>query len=114
MATAVAALSSQHPLPPCPSATVLQLISALSSTENHDLHVQAIRARDEALSISIESYNHLCLELTYVLVNSDQPAALNQRLLPAVWEAWQRTDPTAVFRLQQDASLWIPLGKMSD
>ena len=53
---------------PAPSGQVLCLISALSQTANHDLHVQAIAARDQALSTDPTSYSHLCLQLAVVMV----------------------------------------------
>ena len=37
-------------IPPPPNGQVLSLVSALSQTANHDLHVQAIAARDQALA----------------------------------------------------------------
>ena len=74
-----------------PSPSTLQLLSALlSNTQNHDLHLQAIKARDEALSASLESYGNVCLELARTLLASDGPP------------------PDASF-----APHWIPLGQLA-
>lgn len=100
-------------LPPPPSGQVLSLISALSNTSNHDLHVQAIRARDDALSASPESYGNLCAQLGYLLVGSDQPAQLLPRIDPAHMEQWKQTDMSSALRLQQDESMWTPFGQMA-
>lgn len=100
-------------LPPPPSGQVLSLISALSNTANHDLHVQAIRARDDALSSSPDSYSNLCVQLGYLLVGSDQPSQLLQRLDPASMEQWKQTDMTSAVQLQQNEALWTPFGQMA-
>lgn len=100
-------------LPPPPSGQVLSLISALSNTSNHDLHVQAIRARDDALSSSPESYGNLCVQLGYLLVGSDLPSQLLARIDPAHMEQWKQTDMSSALRLQQDESMWIPFGQMA-
>jgi len=100
-------------LPPPPSGQVLSLISALSNASNHDLHVQAIRARDDALSSSPESYSNLCVQLGYLLVGSDQPSQLLSRIDPAQLEQWKQTDMTSALQLQQDESLWTPFGQMA-
>jgi hypothetical protein len=100
-------------LPPTPNGQVLSLVSALSNTDNHDLHVQAIRARDEVLSASLESYGNLCLQLSFLLVASDQPGVLLQRLDPSQLEIWRQTDATTAMRLQSDPQLWIPFGQMA-
>jgi hypothetical protein len=89
------------------------LVSALSNTENHQLHVQAIRARDDALSASPESYGNLCLQLTYVLAGSDQPAQLLPRIAQRDLTAWQETDSQTVHRLQHDEGMWTPFGQMA-
>jgi len=100
-------------LPPPPNGQVLSLVSALSQTENHDLHVQAIRHRDESLSVSSESYGNLCLQLGFLLVGSDQPQQLVQRIEPSQIEIWQQTDPNTVTKMQSDINLWIPFGQMT-
>jgi transportin-1 len=101
------------PAPPPPNGQVLSLVSALSQTENHDLHVQAIRARDEALSSSTDSYGNLCLQLAFLTVGSDQPAQLLQRVDPSQLEIWRQTDATTAMRLQSDPNMWIPFGQMA-
>ena len=100
-------------LPPPPNGQVLSLVSALSQTENHDLHVQAIRHRDESLSASAESYGNLCLQLGYLLVGSDQPQQLAQRIEPSQMEVWRQTDMNTALRLQSDLHMWIPFGQMA-
>jgi len=100
-------------LPPPPNGQVLSLVSALSQTENHDLHVQAIQARDNALSSSVDSYGNLCLQLAYLLVGSDQPDALLQRINPAELETWRQTDPNTIARIQSDPTMWVPFGQMA-
>jgi transportin-1 len=100
-------------LPPPPNGQVLSLVSALSQTENHDLHVQAIRHRDEALSSSPESYGNLCLQLAFLMVGSDHPETLIQRIEPSQMELWRQTDMTTALRLQSDPNLWIPFGQMA-
>lgn len=99
--------------PPPPNGQVLSLVSALSQTENHDLHVQAIRARDEALSGSPDTYGNLCLQLAFLMVGSDQPEHLLQRIEPSQLEIWRQTDMTTALRLQSDPLLWIPFGQMA-
>ena len=94
---------------------VLSLISALSTnTQNHELHLQAIRARDQALSASIPSYANLCEQLALVLVGSDSgPAFLASSIDATQLQAWQQTDAASCSRLQQDPTLWIPFGQMA-
>ena len=104
-------MASNHPPPP--SGQVLSLISALSNTANHELHVQAIRARDEALSSSPETYGNLCAQLGFLLVGSDQPQQLLSQIDPSQLEHWKQTDMQSALRLQQDPSLWIPFGQMA-
>jgi hypothetical protein len=104
---------SMSGLPPAPNGQVLSLVSALSNTENHELHVHAIRARDEALSASSESYGNLCLQLSFLLVGSDQPQQLLQRIDPSQLEVWRQTDMTTALRLQSDINLWVPFGQMA-
>lgn len=100
-------------LPPPPNGQVLSLVSALSQTENHDLHLQAIRHRDEALSSSPESYGNLCLQLGFLLVGSDQPQHIVQRIEPDQMEIWRQTDMATATRLQSDMNMWIPFGQMA-
>ena len=100
-------------LPPPPNGQVLSLVSALSQTENHDLHVQAIRHRDESLSSSSESYGKLCLQLGFLLVGSDQPQHLSQTIEPSQIEIWRQTDAVTATRLLSDLNLWVPFGQMA-
>ena len=97
--------------PPAPSGQALSLISALSNPGNHQLHVQAIRARDDVLSASIESYGSLCLQLSYALAGSDRPQEMLAQIDPSELEAWRQTDTSSVLRLQQDPSLWVAFGQ---
>ncbi|GKY93468.1 hypothetical protein MPSEU_000314300 [Mayamaea pseudoterrestris] len=97
--------------PPAPSGQALSLISALSNPDNHALHVQAIRARDDALSSSNESYNSLCLQLAYTLVGSDDPQSMLDQIDPRELDIWKQTDHHSVLRLQHDPSLWLAFGQ---
>ena len=106
-------MSAPIRLPPPPNGQVLSLVSALSQTENHDLHVQAIQARDLALSSSPDSYGNLCLQLAYLMVGSDQPEILIQRILPSELEVWRRTDPSTTARIQANPVMWVPFGQMA-
>lgn len=92
---------------------MLSLISALSNTSNHTLHVQAIHARDEALASSLETYQQLCWQLALTLAGSENYQAMLSRMDPIQLENWRRTDPQSVSRLQQDAQLWVPFGQMA-
>jgi hypothetical protein len=96
-----------------PSGQVLSLIGALSNPTNHALHVQAIQARDHALSVSVDSYNHLCLQLLCVLIGADQPDKMLAQIDPNELVTWQRTDPESVRRLQENPTLWVPFGQMA-
>lgn len=100
-------------LPPPPNGQVLSLVSALSNPENHDLHLQAIRARDEALGGSPDSYGNLCLQLSYLLVGSDRPLQMLPRIDPQQLDVWRQTDMASFSRLQSDPNLWIPFGQMA-
>ena len=100
-------------LPPAPDGQVLSLVAALSNTQNHDLHVQAIRARDDALSSSPESYGNLCVQLGYLMAGTDQPAQMIARIPPDQLAQWSQTDPLTAMRLQQDETLWTPFGQMA-
>lgn len=100
-------------LPPPPNGQVLSLVSALSQTENHDLHVQAIQARDVALSSSRDSYGNLCLQLAYLLVGSDQLEALFPRIEASELEVWRQTDPNTAGRIQANPTMWVPFGQMA-
>lgn len=100
-------------VPPPPNGQVLSLVSALNQTENHDLHVQAIRHRDESLSASSESYGNLCLQLGFLLVGSDQPHQIVQRIESSQMDVWRQTDGNTALRLQSDLHLWIPFGQMA-
>ena len=105
-------MSTVSYLPPPPNGQVLSLVSALSQTENHDLHVQAIRARDEAFS-SPSSYGNLCLQLAFLLVSTDQPDQLLKRINASDLELWRRTDANTIGRIQANPTLWIPFGQMA-
>ena len=105
-------MTSMH-LPPAPDGPVLSLVAALSNTQNHELHVQAIRARDEALSASPESYGNLCAQLGYLMAGTDQPAQMIQRISASHLAQWSQTDPSTAMRLQQDETLWTPFGQMA-
>lgn len=99
--------------PPPPNGQVLSLISALSQTSNHDLHVQAIQARDEALNSSPLSYGNICLQLSLVMVGSDQPDQLLHRIEPSQIEIWRQTDIATASQIESNPSLWIPFGQMA-
>ncbi|KAG7351775.1 heat repeat-containing protein [Nitzschia inconspicua] len=101
------------PSPPPPNGQVLSLVSALSQTANHDLHVQAIQARDQALNSSLESYGNLCLQLAFLLVGCDQPDTLLQRIEPSQLQIWQQTDAITAGQIQSNPSMWIPFGQMA-
>mmetsp|Transcript_11146 Transcript_11146/g.12720 ORF Transcript_11146/g.12720 Transcript_11146/m.12720 type:complete len:1016 (+) Transcript_11146:66-3113(+) len=100
-------------LPPPPNGQVLSLVSALSQTENHDLHVQAITARDQALSSSPDSYGNLCLQLAFLMVGSDQPNQLLTRIDASELEIWRRTDANTTAVIQTNPNMWIPFGQMA-
>ena len=106
-------MSVANHLPPPPNGQVLSLVSALSQTENHDLHVQAIQARDLALSSSPDSYGNLCLQLAFLMVGSDQPELLLQRIDASELGIWRQTDPNTTARIQANPSMWIPFGQMA-
>jgi transportin-1 len=102
--------------PPPPNGQVLSLVSALSSPENHALHIQAIQARDQALSASPDSYSNLCLQLALLLLASDHTPAdqiFNSIIQPSDLEAWRQTDATSVQKIQQDPQQWVPFGQMA-
>lgn len=105
--------SSSHTAPPPPDGQVLSLVSALSSVQNHELHVQAIRARDEALSSSPETYSNLCLQMSCVLAGTDRPSEMLQRMDPAHVEQFRQTDPANAANLQQNAHLWTHFGQLA-
>jgi len=100
-------------IPPAPEAQVLSLVAALSSAENHALHLEAIKARDEALSSSPETYGNLCTQLSYLMAGSDSPADMVQRMDPAQVDAWRQRDPTTAMRLQQDENQWTVFGSLA-
>ena len=101
-------------VPPAPNGQVLSLVSALASPENHDLHLQAIKARDDALGGSQESYGALCLQLAFLLVGSDNPQQLLPRIDPNDLQIWTQTDgATTSAKLQSDPSMWTPFGQMA-
>ena len=109
------------PPPPPPNGNVLSLVSALSQCHTHELHVQAIEARDHALSSSLESYSDLCLQLAFLTVGCDDPRRLLEQINMApntttttttaaaasatttatAFQMWQLTDPTTVAHIQQ-------------
>ena len=110
------------PPPPPPNGNVLSLVSALSQCHTHELHVQAIQARDHALSSSVESYSDLCLQLAFLTVGCDDPRRLLEQInrppntassssasssssattaTATAFQMWQSTDPTTVAHIQQ-------------
>lgn len=99
--------------PPAPDGQVLSLVAALSNAQNHDLHVQAIRARDDALSSSLETYGNLCTQLAYLMAGADRPAELIQRMDPLQLQQFQQSDPVTAQRLQHDVSSWTAFGQMA-
>jgi transportin-1 len=100
-------------LPPPPNTQVLSLVSALSQTENHDLHVQAIRAKDEALNSSPATYGNLCLQLAFLLVGCNRPEQMLQQINPSEMDGWRQANMTTALRLESDPGMWIPFGQMS-
>jgi len=98
---------------PAPNAQVLSLVGALSNADNHNLHVQAIQARDQALSGSLETYSNLCLELSYLLWGCDNPSHMMTKIGQDQIATWQSQDPTTATKLQQNAIHWIPFGQMA-
>ncbi len=106
-------MSAATNLPPPPNGQVLSLVSALSQTENHDLHVKAIQARDVALSSSPDSYGNLCLQLAYLMVGSDQYKTLIQRIVPSELEVWNQTDPGTRAKIRANPTFWVPFGQMA-
>lgn len=106
-------MSTTISIPPPPNGQVLSLVSALSQTDNHELHVQAIQARDQALSSGPDSYGNLCLQLAFLTVGSDQPDLLLSRIDPSDMQMWQATDGNTAARIQSNPSMWIPFGQMA-
>lgn len=100
-------------VPPPPDGQVLSLVAALSNAQNHELHVQAIRARDEALSSSPETYSNLCFQLCCLMVGCDRPSEMIQRMDPSQLDHFRQTDPTTAMNLQQNERLWTPFGQMA-
>jgi len=98
---------------PSPSGQVLSLVSALLSPENHVLHVQAIQARDQALSASIESYANLCLQLALVMIASDHTPseAILSRIATQDMNQWRAADESSVQELILNPHQWIVLGQ---
>jgi transportin-1 len=106
-------MSTTISIPPPPYGQVLSLVSALSQTENHGLHVQAIQARDQALISGPDSYGNLCLQLAYLTVGSDQPDHLMSRIEKSEMHIWQATDGNTASRIQANPAMWIPFGQMA-
>ncbi|GAX26877.1 hypothetical protein FisN_9Lh166 [Fistulifera solaris] len=104
--------SNSGDIPP-PNGQVLSLISAFSSPENHELHVQAIRALEEAFAGG--SYGDLCHQLVLFLLLSDHnpPEEIFHKIAPADLEGWQRTDASSVAKLQQQPAQWVVLGQLA-
>eukprot|EP00521_Asterionellopsis_glacialis_P016357 CAMPEP_0195301576 /NCGR_PEP_ID=MMETSP0707-20130614/29519_1 /TAXON_ID=33640 /ORGANISM="Asterionellopsis glacialis, Strain CCMP134" /LENGTH=1023 /DNA_ID=CAMNT_0040364555 /DNA_START=240 /DNA_END=3311 /DNA_ORIENTATION=- len=98
---------------PAPNAQVLSLVGALSNANNHDLHVQAIQARDQALSGSLETYSNLCLQLSFLLWGCDNPATMMTAMGQDQLDAWNAQDPSTATKLQQAEQHWIPFGQMA-
>lgn len=99
-------------VPPPPNTQVLSLVSALSQTENHGLHVQAITAKDEALRSSPASYGNLCLQLAFLLVGCNNPEQMLQQINPSDMDGWRQANMTTALRLESDPGMWIPFGQM--
>jgi hypothetical protein len=106
--------------PPPPDNQVLSLVAALSNAQDHELHLQAIRARDEALSSSPESYGALCTQLAYLLSGSDRPQEMISRIDPAQWNVFQQSNPRTAEQLKQASANsgvvgnpWIAFGQMA-
>mmetsp|Transcript_38685 Transcript_38685/g.93533 ORF Transcript_38685/g.93533 Transcript_38685/m.93533 type:complete len:1003 (+) Transcript_38685:66-3074(+) len=99
-------------IPPPPNAQVLSLVSALSQTENHDLHVQAIRAKDEALSSSPSSYGNLCAQLALLLVGCNHPEQMLHQIDRSSLDGWRQANQSVALRLESDPMQWIPFGQM--
>lgn len=98
---------------PPPNSHILSLVSALSSPENHALHIQAIQARDEAL---IASFDSLCWQLALLFLMADHSPSdqiLSHVLPPAEVEAWHKTDAASVEKLRQQPAHWVPFGQMA-
>ena len=106
-------MESSPNIPPPPSCQALHLVSALSNPEPADVHIQALKARDDALSASPASYGELCRQLAFCLAGCDNPNFMLSRVNPAELEAWKQQDPITVSKLQQTPSLWIPFGQMA-
>lgn len=104
---------SSSQTPPPPNGQVLSLVAALSNAQNHDLHVQAIRARDEALSSSPETYSNLCFQLCCLMAGADRPADMLHRMDPAQLEHFRQTDAATAMKLQQNEAMWTPFGQMA-
>ena len=112
-----------QPPPPPPDGEVLTLVGALSSADNHDLHVQAIKVRDDALSKSVESYGSLCYQLACLLAGCDNPSNMLGSMQPNQLETWKQQDPsnanTLLSKLQEQhekkqiQSSWTPFGQMA-
>jgi hypothetical protein len=107
-------------LPPPPDGQVLSLVAALSNAQDHELHLQAIRARDEALSSSPESYGALCTQLAYLLSGSDRPQETVARIDHIQWNIFQQSDPHTAEQLRQASAHpgvagnpWIAFGQMA-
>lgn len=99
--------------PPPPDGQVLSLVAALSNAQNHELHVQAIRARDDALRGSPETYGNLCTQLSYLLAGADKPSEMIPRIDPTQLQQFQQTDPASAQRLMQHEESWTPFGQMA-
>jgi transportin-1 len=97
--------------PPPPSIQALHLVSALSNPEPVQVHVQALKARDEAFSANPQSYTNLCIQLAYCLVGCDTATHMLQHIHPTDLQHWQTQDPIMVTKLQQSPALWIPFGQ---
>lgn len=108
------ATGNEHDLPPPPNGNVLSLVSALSQTQNHALHVQAIQARDKALSSSLDSYGDLCLQLAFLTVGSDQPEHLLRRIQATqAMEMWAKTDLATATQIQHNPNAFVAFGQMA-
>lgn len=102
-------------LPPPPNGQILLLVSALSSPENHELHVHAIQARDQALSSSSETYANLCLQLALLFLMCDHspPEQIFHRIHESDLAMWRTADAGSVQKLLQQPQQWVPFGQMA-
>lgn len=92
-----------------PNGQVLALLAALSNpSADHNLHVQAIKARDDALSASPESYGNLCQNFARILACPNIEAIPSSEL-----ETLNTADPTSMMQLKHDPTSWVQFRQMA-